>query len=63
MQHIISLKISKQKIQFDGFIDKSDDSVPMKTFLEKTGGDDIEGKIFQFLFDGNSAKGDLFDQI
>ena len=35
----------------------------MKTFLEKTGGDDIEGKIFQFLFDGNSAKGDLFDQI
>jgi len=23
-------------------------------FIQKTGGDDTEGKIFQFLFDGNA---------
>ena len=39
-------------VQFEGSISPSD-SVSIKLFIKKTGGDDIEGKVFQFLFDGD----------
>jgi hypothetical protein len=39
-------------VQFEGSISPSD-SVSTKLFIKKTGGDDIEGKVFQFLFDGD----------
>lgn len=40
-----------------------DNSVPTKIFIQRTGGDDTEGKIFQFLFDGNSDGKVDFDEV
>ena len=59
----INKEFQKFSKTFDGKIDENDLSVPTKDFIASIGADQVEAKVFQFLFDGNSDGKVAFDEV
>ena len=59
----INKEFQKFSKTFEGKIDENDLSVPTKDFIASIGADQVEAKVFQFLFDGNSDGKVAFDEV